>query len=184
MHCFWRHGFEATSVDALVKSIGISRQGLYGDFGGKEALFAACLETYSREVVSPAFAQVEATGATISAIAGYFEFQIRRGEVAGLPGPGCLMANVMTEIAPHNPMIARIVGAHNTRLRTGFRKALVNTADSHDVALTKAEADALANVLVVFANGLWSLSRVTESAAPLRSAVRAQLRLIEQRMAG
>ena len=59
MHCFWRHGFEATSVDALVKSVGISQQGLYGDFGGKEALFAACLETYSREVVSPAFAQVE-----------------------------------------------------------------------------------------------------------------------------
>lgn len=184
MHCFWRHGFEATSVDALVRSTGISRQGLYGDFGGKEALFAACLETYSREVVSPAFAQVEATGATIKAIAGYFEFQIGRGEAAGLPGPGCLMANVMTEIAPHNPKIARIVGAHNARLLKGFRRALVNTADFHDVTLTKAEVDALANVLVVFANGLWSLSRVTESAAPLRSAACAQLRLIEQRITG
>jgi hypothetical protein len=52
----------------------------------------------------------------------------------------------------------------------------------HDVALGKAEADALANVLVVFANELWSLSRVTEGAAPLRSAVCAQLRVIEQRV--
>ena len=92
------------------------------------------------------------------------------------------MANVMTEIAPHNAKIARIVGAHNTRLRTGFRTALVNTAQTHDVTLGKAEVDTLANVLVVFANGLWSLSRVAESAAPLRSAVRAQLRLIEQRV--
>jgi TetR/AcrR family transcriptional regulator, transcriptional repressor for nem operon len=183
MRIFWRHGFEATSIDALVRSIGISRHSLYGDFGGKDGLFAACLAAYSRDVVTPAFAQVEEDRATLAAVAEYFEFQIARGEEAGLPGPGCLMANVLTETAPHNPAIAAIVGAHNDRLRKGFRKALANTAELRGIRLDRAQGEALATILVIFANGLWSLSRAVRSAAPLRSAVREQLHLIERRVA-
>ncbi len=182
MHCFWRQGFEATSIDALVRTIGISRHSLYGDFGGKDDLFVACLGAYSRDVVSPAFAQVEGDHATLDTVARYFEFQITRGEDAGLPGPGCLMANSMTEVAPRSPRIAVIVGAHNERLRNGFRNALVNTTASRAVKLNKRETESLATLLVVFANGLWSMSRALTSAAPLRSAVRVQLRLIEQRI--
>lgn len=182
MHCFWQRGFAATSIDELVRTIGISRHSLYGDFGGKEELFVACLDTYSRDVVTPAFAQVEEERATLEAVAQYFEFQIARGEDAGFPGPGCLMANVMTEVAPHNPPIAAIVDTHNERLRHGFSKALQNTAKSQRTKLGNASTMSLATILVVFANGLWSMSRAVTSAAPLRSAVREQLRLIEQRI--
>jgi len=180
MHCFWRRGYEATSVDDLVRSIGISRHSLYGDFGGKEDLFVACLDAYRHEVVTPAFAQVEARHATLDAVSRYFEFQIAGGEAAGFPGPGCLMANVLTEVAPHNPRIAAITGAHNDRLRTGFRNALINSAAGAGVRLKNPDVDILANVLVVFANGLWSMSRAVASAVPLRRTVREQLRLIGQ----
>jgi TetR/AcrR family transcriptional regulator, transcriptional repressor for nem operon len=182
MHCFWRQGFEATSIDALVRAIGISRYSLYGDFGGKEGLFVACLDAYRRKIVTPAFSQVEEREATLDAVASFFEFQISRGDEMGLPGPGCLMANVLTEVAPHNASIAAIVDAHNGRLHAGFRSALVNAAASRNISLKKPEADCLATILVVFANGLWSMSRAVTTAAPLRSAVREQLRLIEQRI--
>jgi len=182
MQCFWRQGFEATSVDQLVRTIKISRHSLYGDFGGKEDLFVACLDAYRHDVVTPAFAQVEARDATLDAVARYFEFQISRGEAAGLPGAGCLMANTLTEVAPHNPGIAAIVGAHNDRLRAGFRKALVNSAAAGSVGLKMADAAALATLLVIFANGLWSMSRAVSTAAPLRRAVHEQLRLVEQRI--
>ena len=180
MHCFWRQGFEATSIDALVRSVGISRHSLYSDFGGKENLFVACLDAYRRDFVTPAFDQVEEPHATLEAVSRYFEFQIARGEKAGLPGPGCLMANAMTEVSPHNPRIAALVGAHNDRLQVGFRKVLVNTAAARSVRLKTSDAKALATILVVFANGLWSTSRTVSSAAPLRTAVLEQLRLIEQ----
>ena len=182
MLCFWRQGYEGASVDVLVRSVGISRHILYGDFGGKEELFVACLDTYRQGVVTPAFAQVEERRATLQSVAGYFEFQIARGEDAGLPGPGCLMANTLTEVAPHNARIAAVVGAHNDRLRAGFLRALVNTATARGIRLARSDAGALAMVLVIFANGLWSMSRAVTSAAPLRSAVREQLHLIEQRM--
>jgi len=74
--------------------------------------------------VEPAFSQVEAPKAGLSDIAGYWELQISRGEQAGLPGPGCLLANTMTERAPHAPDVAKVVAAHNNRLRAGFRNAL------------------------------------------------------------
>jgi TetR/AcrR family transcriptional regulator, transcriptional repressor for nem operon len=93
MRLFWSKGFEATSMDDLVRATGVSRYGIYEAASGKEGLFLACLETYSQAIVTPAFADVERGDADIGAISGYFERQIAAGEHAGLPGPGCLMAN-------------------------------------------------------------------------------------------
>lgn len=163
---FWAHGYAATSVDDLVKATGVSRHGIYSDHGGKKALFLACFDRYADTVVTPAFAQVEATGAGIVAIAAYFEAQIARAEATGLPGPGCFVANSATEVAPHDPAARAFVTAHNDRLRAGFAKAL-----SHD-GLTD---PALAGATLVFATGLWSLSRVMPDAAPLRASVAAYL---------
>ncbi|MEM6902905.1 MAG: acetate--CoA ligase family protein, partial [Pseudomonadota bacterium] len=40
--------------------------------------------------------------ADLDAIAQYFETQISAAEQAGLPGPGCFVANAATEVAPHD----------------------------------------------------------------------------------
>lgn len=145
-------------MDDLVRVTGSSRHALYAEFGGKRDLFLACFAPYRDQVVSPAFAQVEAPGAGLPQIAAYFETQIARAETAGLPGPGCLVANTATELAPHDPDAAAEVARHNARLAAGFANALRN--------------DELAYALVVFATGLWSLSRVTDDADGLRRAVK------------
>ena len=117
-------GYNATSLDDLVNATGVSRHGIYGDFGGKRALFLASLDHYSEAVVTPAFAEVEAGGADLTTVAGYFEHQIRRAEGPGLPGRGCLMANTMTEVAPRDDEVRKLVSAHADRLRYGFANAL------------------------------------------------------------
>lgn len=45
---FWARGFEATSVDDLVRATGVQRQSLYNAFGDKDAMFLAALEHYGR----------------------------------------------------------------------------------------------------------------------------------------
>ena len=46
MLVFWDRGFEATSVDDLASTMGISTSSLYATFGGKEELFLAALDHY------------------------------------------------------------------------------------------------------------------------------------------
>lgn len=166
MERFWWHGYEATSVEDLVQVTGVSRHGLYAEFDGKGGLFLACLDAYRESVVTPAFGAVEAEGAGLSAITGYLEQQIARAITVGLPGPGCLLANTMTEIAPHDAQIEGVIDAHLTRLRQGFNRALRHAAGA-DSRCTAGQLDDLAWFLTVSAQGLWSVSRTVRNPAAL-----------------
>ena len=182
MRQFWRHGYQSTSIDDLVRVTGVNRHGIYSDMGGKGGLFVACLDAYVQSVVTPAFARVEKPGATLDEVAQFFEYQIGLGESAGLPGIGCLMANTMTEVAPHNAAIFSLVDQHNTRLRRGFSGAIRNTARASSRTLNPKQREDLALVLVVFANGLWSMSRTVSDAVVLRKAVNETLELVRARI--
>jgi TetR/AcrR family transcriptional regulator, transcriptional repressor for nem operon len=177
---FWHHGYEATSMDDLVQSTKVSRHGLYGEFGGKQELFTACLDAYSHLIVSPAFGQVEKPDATLQTIANYFEYQIARAESSEIPPAGCLMANTMTELAPHDGVAAVKVSRHNLRLRNGFRNALRNSLPVEQQQLPSESLNDLAMVLVTFTNGLWSMSRTILDPQVLRRIVHNLLNLIER----
>ena len=178
MHCFWHRGY-ATPVDVVTREAGVSRHSLYGDFGGKDGLFKACLRHYSAVVVTPAFAQVEAKNARLSDIAAYFETQIDLGAQMGLPGPGCLMANTQTDIGVREASIGAIVHAHNRRLAKGFRKAMQNEASAIGLRPSRGHVAGLAELLVVFTNGLWCHSRTISEATSLRTAATGMLQMIE-----
>lgn len=175
---FWTGGFYATSMDDLVRATGVSRHGIYGSFGGKQDLFLACFARYQDQVVTPAFAVVEAPEADLAAVSDYFEHQIGRAEAAGLPGPGCFVANAATEVAPHDDAVRAQVAWHNDRLFAGFRKVL---ARRQKLALSDSALDDIAWVMVVFTNGLWSASRVTKNGAALRRSAEVFLACIEEK---
>lgn len=162
---FWRYGYGATSIDDLVRSTGASRHALYQEFGDKRGLFLACLDHYRDAFVTPAFGPVEQADAGLEEIAGFLDYQIARSERAGLPGVGCLFANTMTEVAPHDPEIAARVRAHNTRLAQGFA-AVFRRAAQGDLS-QRASAE-LGEALASSVQGLWSISRVTTDARTLR----------------
>ena len=178
LHQFWHHGFHATSMDALVRATKVSRHGIYASFGGKKELFAACFERYQTLVVSPAFGVVEQPGANLDSIAAYFEFQITGAENSGLPGPGCFVANSATEVAPHDTEARKHVAAHNDRLRQGYLNALGNVRGS-DPQRPHADLTSLADLCVIFTNGLWSTSRTTTDGDDLRAAVTRFLDLLK-----
>jgi TetR/AcrR family transcriptional regulator, transcriptional repressor for nem operon len=175
---FWTTGYHATSVDDLVRVTGVSRHGIYAEFADKRGLFLKCLGHYRGTVVDPAFSLVERSDATLADIGVYFEKQIALAEQGGLPGPGCLFANSATETAPHDAGIMAIVSAHNQRLKNGFARAIANSGSSrtrrHEVDYVQVGASTLA-----FANGLWTMSRMTDSASTLRSSAKAFLNLLE-----
>lgn len=155
-------------MDDLVKATGVSRHSIYVSFGSKKALFLACFDKYQRTVVTPAFEVVEMPGADLTSIATYFECQITLGETAGLPGRGCFVANSATEVAPGDPDVMEHVHHHNNRLREGFARALQQSWPAPDWE----RAFELADVMVIFTNGLWTMSRSVSDADILRQAVK------------
>ena len=46
MSAFWRHGYDATSMEDLMDCMGIGRASIYNAFGNKRALFLSALEHY------------------------------------------------------------------------------------------------------------------------------------------
>jgi TetR/AcrR family transcriptional regulator, transcriptional repressor for nem operon len=168
MSQFWTHGYHATSIDNLVTATGVSRHGLYAEFDDKRGLFVAAMRAYFDTVVTPAFAPVEAQGAGFQQVRDYFEIQIARGEAAGLPGPGCLVANTMVEVGPHDEAFALLVATHLRRLTAGFRQVLVNE-QRRLKPKASLDVDALAFGLTVSTQGLWSVSRTVDRADLLRA---------------
>ena len=61
MACFWRRGYEATSMRDLVRSMGISGPSLYNAFGDKRALFRAALERYLDQLPRARIKRLEAS---------------------------------------------------------------------------------------------------------------------------
>jgi AcrR family transcriptional regulator len=49
---FAEHGYEGTSIEAVLSAAGVSRGALYHHFAGKEALFEAVLEAVSEQVTA------------------------------------------------------------------------------------------------------------------------------------
>jgi TetR/AcrR family transcriptional regulator, transcriptional repressor for nem operon len=172
---FWRRGYDATSIDDVVRSTGVSRHALYQAFRDKQALFLACLDHYRESIVTPAFGPIEAPGANFRDVAQYFETQIALAERGGLPGPGCLFVNTMKELAMHDEAIAALVRAHDERMRRGYAKLLRTLSGNQ---LGRRSISDRAAVLTVATHGLWSVSRTTSDAKSLRRIAHSILKLI------
>jgi TetR/AcrR family transcriptional repressor of nem operon len=112
LELFWRQGYEATSLDDLVRAMGISRSSFYGCFGSKHELLVAAIERYSEERLA-ALAEFAAgepdPGRALRAV------------LTALSNPGggregCFLVNCATELAPHDPAVEAVSRRHLERL--------------------------------------------------------------------
>lgn len=187
MLVFWRRGFAATSMDDLVNATGVSRGGIYADFGGKDDLFLSCLGAYRLEYIEPALQQLRSGGDALASVEAYFDFFIELHRRHGMPGPGCFFANVMTERAPHEAEVLAVVKQHMVDLRHAFRDALgkggVQGNDTFDNREPGEQAlDQLAGFLATASQGLWSYARSSTDSGELESFKQVLLDLLKTRL--
>jgi len=159
MMVFWKNGFASTSVDDLVKATSVSRGGIYTDFRDKEGLLLGCLDAYREKYVDPALSILRSNQDGLKGIDSYFSHFIQLHKQHGMPGPGCFLANVMTELAPHDEAVRAVVAEHLVDLRKAFRQAVGKSAKSAGANLTNAELNELAGFLATASQGLWSYGR-------------------------
>ncbi len=145
-----RVGYEAASLEALTRAMGISRSSFYAAFGSKRGVLLAALEHYSRERLA-ALAAVAAgpggLGAALRAIAGVDE-----------DSHGCLMVNCVTELAPSDAEVAAFGARHMARIESIVHGCLPGGVKDGP------ERDSRARALVALALGVQMLRR--SGAAP------------------
>ncbi|MCE9535867.1 MAG: TetR/AcrR family transcriptional regulator [Nitrospirae bacterium] len=115
MQVFWHKGYEATSMENLLNAMDINRGSLYATFGDKRQLFLKVIDRYCHGFVGPKFSLLDQPGPALSTLKTFVHTMIEGG-LADPQRRGCLIANTVMELTPHEQDIA---GKMNQALKMG-----------------------------------------------------------------
>jgi TetR/AcrR family transcriptional repressor of nem operon len=122
MSAFWTHGYETTSMQDLLKAMGIQRGSFYDTFKSKRDVLLAALAEYDqgRRETFRKLAQGHSPKQAIEALF--------RGVVAEAKSEsgrrGCFLVNSALELAPRDADVAKIVNRAFAETETFFRSMI------------------------------------------------------------
>jgi TetR/AcrR family transcriptional repressor of nem operon len=175
MAAFWSKGFEATSIQDLVRATGLQRGSLYAAFGDKRGLFDAALDRYATEVSARTFRPLDDEDAGLATLEAVFRRLAAGDRLA--PAPGCLVTNTAVDLAPHDTALKAVVEALLARLEARLRRVLQRAAAAGDLRPDVQPAAAAAQLLTL-AQGLRVLHRLGTPEATRLAAVETTFRTL------
>jgi len=123
MTVFWDKGYQAATMQDLVKASGLLKGSLYGAFGDKQALYLAALRHYNRTRIQAGIDMLKGEGSARQKIARLFDNVIestKRGLFAG----GCLLCNASLEKAVSDKQVKNEIKTTIRRLKVAIMDAL------------------------------------------------------------
>lgn len=178
MRVFWKHGYQGTSVEDLMKAAGVQKQSLYGAFGDKRSLFLKCLNLYANQTLLEIQRMLQETDSAFDGIERVMRYASRPVEPKNCPA-GCLMANTALELGPDDREIAEEV----KRMFRGIEKLLeaaVQKAQKKGEIGMNLESAAVAQSLANTINGIRILERTGASKQHVKSVVDTALATIRR----
>ena len=122
---FWKSGYQATPLPALLKHMGIQKGSFYNTFGSKHDTLMEALRAYVRER-SEEFEALVHKKPPLQALEAHLNLVLR--ETMGENGArGCFLVNTALELSPHDPEVQALVqealGGHEARYRRLLKEA-------------------------------------------------------------
>jgi TetR/AcrR family transcriptional repressor of nem operon len=176
MKVFWSKGYEATSLDDLLRETGLARQSLYNGFGGKHALFLAALRRYDEQSDQMLRESFGGNRLVRDALLTFMLGIVERSEERRRRG--CFMVNSAVELSPHDPETARLVAAQHRSMERFLQRELEGAKARGEISVEKSPR-ALARFLVGFLNGLNVVAKVNPDRAALRDMVNVALQALD-----
>ena len=170
MHAFWARGYEATSMQDLVGSMGINRASIYATFGDKHSLFIKALRAYDERHRAAFLERLRQQHAGKVAIVNAFDEVIASAMDWG-SRDGCLLVNTALELSPHDEAIGQIVSAGLRQVEMFFHDMIKAGQALGEIPLSvdaKHTAQALLSLLI----GLRVLTRSRPEKALFKSIAR------------
>ncbi|MFJ3190534.1 TetR/AcrR family transcriptional regulator [Streptomyces halstedii] len=152
--CFARNGFHGTSMQDVLKEVGLSAGAVYRYFAGKDELIAAIADE-AFEYIRRAFSEAAGISPppTPDVLLGRVVRGVFTGQVYGLERRACaaLIVQVWAESMRNEPL-ARTLGDGYTGMRTGWAE-LVKAYRAAGVLRADVAADDVARTMIATAQG-------------------------------
>jgi TetR/AcrR family transcriptional regulator, transcriptional repressor for nem operon len=174
---FWAKGFEATSLDDLCATTGLSKSSLYAAFGDKRGLYIEALARYEAAAVSRINAAVADGGSPREGIA-VFIARIIDDIVAGPGRRGCFIGNCAGELVRQDKAAAARVRASMARVQSAFRDVLLQAQGAGEIG-KNADVDALAAFLMSGIQGLRLVGKANPDRVVLENIARVMLKSLD-----
>lgn len=177
IECFWRHGYEATSVRDLANKMGISTPSLYNAYGDKHALFVQALDWYFDHSARALITRLEDLLPPKRAVRSFFDEIIERS-VSDRERRGCFLINSALELAPHDRKLCAVITDRLAEIEAFFHRSI--KAGQADGAVPPGRvAKDIARLLLGVLLGIRVLARSNPERALLEGVARPALALLD-----
>lgn len=152
MLLFWRHGYEATSVNDLIGAMGITPPSLYAAFGDKKQLFMEAVRRYlsgpvtSTSIIDQAPTAREAAAGLLNAAA--------VGYTGKHTPPGCLLASSAISCSAAAGDVREALAVIRRGIEQRLREKIIR-----ERKVDRVEAEALAGHIMAVIQGMSTLAR-------------------------
>ncbi|RRJ82468.1 TetR/AcrR family transcriptional regulator [Aestuariirhabdus litorea] len=160
MVCFWRSGYEATSIADLVAATRLKPGSLYAAFKNKQNLFLLTLERYAQQSlkrIEQRFTEAP------DALTGIERFMHQLGQDCRNDdeGKGCLLVNSLLEFASADPEVHQQVRLYLDRVELLLREQVQRAMDAGQLGPGRTAAERATLLLA----GVWGM-RVMSARRP------------------
>lgn len=175
INVFWTRGYDRTSIQDLVDTMGIQRGSLYAAFGDKQQLFLEALDLYEQRFHDKTVRVLAEGGSVQDRIAKIFS-EVVLDCACDQGSRGCFITNTAVSLAEGDEETAARIRKNLKRLENAFEASLAKAPDLSGRHGPRALARYLTNAL----QGLRVLSRCCVDVDVLQDAVDVTLSVLDQ----
>ena len=177
MMTFWRYGYEGTSMQNLVESMGINRGSLYDTFGDKRSLFLNAIAYYEQTVIQEMLGSLKKKTSSKQAIINLFQ-----DLVANMTEHehfyGCLITNTAIELCPHDPETQTQIDSNFRNIANAFKQVLSEAQAQGEIGSDR-DITSIAQYLTSSLQGLQVIAKVNRDRETLNNIVNIILSVLD-----
>ena len=163
---FWAVGYEATSLQDLLKTMNLSRSSLYQAFGNKHKLFVRCLDHYQQSMVNQLNEQLVNSDTVKQFISNFLEGVIAEATNTS-SRKGCMLVNTANELSQRDTEIAKAVADGTGNVAKLFQQAIELGKQQKEIS-TETSTEDLVSYLIASISGLRTMIKAGAEKSTLK----------------
>lgn len=177
LELFWKKGYNGTSIQDLVRHLGLNRSSLYDTFGDKYTLYMAALTRY-RDQSEHAMGFIQDDSLSIKdRIRKLFQSLILDLTPEG-QDMGCFMVNSTVEMAAHDPQIRNIAASNMDQVEKTLSQQIEIAQQKGEISQTHTPI-ALSKFLMNTIMGMQVNEKARKDKGPLKEILEVAMSILD-----